>query len=236
MGLFLSLSGVIGKSQNNVVNCLNEFCALTGGNVVPQQLSFMDDNCCVIASPGANTSVLYPNNFLDWDNASANLSRQLQVPVFSFHIHDGDLWMYILYVNGEAVDQFNPIPDYWSELPENEADSWRGDADIVARYVPGVDKAGIANYLVRWNFDEEQPGKAYDTDTYQCEDWQLIDFMKKLNLAFPLNDDGSANGNTFAFTTKKPPVKPVAVPGASPRNTNKTGQPASKTKPWWKFW
>jgi len=57
---------------------------------------------------------------LEWDESSAFLSRELQAPVFSFHIHDGDLWMYILHVNGLAVDQFNPVPDYWDDQISSE--------------------------------------------------------------------------------------------------------------------
>jgi len=237
MGLFLSLSGVIGKSQDNVVNCLGEFVSLAGGSIIPQQLSFMNDNCCIIKSTGSNVSVLYPNNFYDWDDASAYLSQRLQAPVFSFHIHDGDMWLYVLYVNGEIEDRFNPIPDYWDDkLPEDELDSWKGNVEVVTKYVPGLHKDAIAKYLVRWDLEDEKPNKAYETDSYSREDWQLVDFMQKLNLVFPLNYDDSFNGDTYAFTTKKTEVNQVASQSKPFTDINETKPLVVKTKPWWKFW
>ena len=76
---------------------------------------------------------MYPGDFFGWDKASKRLSRSLGVPVISLHIHDGDLWMYVLYRGGEEIDQFNPIPDYWSEdLSPEERSSWAGDASAMA--------------------------------------------------------------------------------------------------------
>jgi hypothetical protein len=67
-----------------------------------------------------NVSVFYPNGFVEWDESSAYISKELKTTVFSFHIHDGDFWMYILYNNGQIIDQFNPIPDYWDENISDE--------------------------------------------------------------------------------------------------------------------
>jgi hypothetical protein len=81
------------------------------------------------------------------------------VPVFSFHIHDGDFWMYILYFDGEVVDRFNPIPDYWNDnvstITEEEIDSWKGHAEVLTDYIPGLGIKQIENYLIRW--DLKQP-------------------------------------------------------------------------------
>lgn len=105
--------------------------------------------------------------------------------------------MYVLYYKGEVVDQFNPIPDYWDEdLSDQEAASWQGNAATVADYVPAAQVSAIENYLVRWDLDALRPSKAYPTDEYMQEEWQLLDFMKCLQLPYPITEDGP-DGQVF---------------------------------------
>jgi hypothetical protein len=161
---------------------------------------------------------------MDWDGASAFLSADLKAPVFSFHIHDGDFWMYVLYVNGDVADRFNPIPDYWDEDPGTEAFSvWKGNPDVVAQYVKAVKRKAIANYLVRWDPDAEEESKAYPGDEFGYEDWQLLDFLRKLELPYPFDDDGGATGTVFRLWTSGLPLQTVTAA-------------AGRQKPWWKFW
>ena len=149
---------------------------------------------------------MYPGNFFDWDDASLFLSLELRMPVFSFHIHDGDLWMYSLFAAGEVVDQFCPVPDYWGELDDSERSSWFGNADEVACHVPTLSPAAISRYLVHWGddvFESNTRTKAYqDDEFYYGDDWQLVDFMRRLGLDFPADDRGSPHGTTYRFTYK----------------------------------
>ena len=69
------------------------------------------------------------------------------------HIHDGDLWMFVLFVNGEEVAKFNPIPDYWGELPTEEHEKWLPAAKEVAAHVPSVRPDRISPYLREWPVD-----------------------------------------------------------------------------------
>jgi hypothetical protein len=139
-------------------------------------------------------TVLYPPDFFDWDSAAKYLSKQVGHPVFSFHIHDGDLWMFSLFENGEVVDQFNPVPDYWQELEDEERRSWQGNATVVAHRVPGLAPEHISKYLVQWDdevFDSAARKKAYPTDQFfYGDDWQLVDFVGKLGLDYPVDDRG----------------------------------------------
>ena len=151
-------------------------------------------------------TVLYPWEFVDWDDASAFLSGTLGSSVFSLHIHDEDLWMYVLYSAGEEVDRFNPIPDYWSEeLSEEECAQWSGDASEVTSVWPGVEDEEIRNYLVRWDLDDEGPGKAYPDDRHHYLDcFQVTDFMRRLGLAYPLDERGKAIGRSYRFEIPSP--------------------------------
>lgn len=202
MGLFLSIAGIIGKSEEQVTASLIKYAKSVGGGLENAELTFDDDDFCVIAEANNNTSVYYPNWLMDWDEASLFLSKDLNAPVFSFHIHDGDLWMYILFVNGEIADQFNPLPDYWDDsISEEEMNRWKGNADIVTKYVTHVKKQDIEKYLVNWDWEEE-PGKAYPDDKYENEDYQLIDFMRKSGLPYPITVHLEPVGQVYKFWNK----------------------------------
>ena len=203
MGLFLAMSGVVGGDQASVQEALLAYAAEHGGSLVEAELTTNDEGCLVICQGVAGSTVFYPSDFFDWDLASERLSLQLRKPVFSFHIHDGDLWMYVLYEDGVVVDQFNPLPDYWNKIDEDERQVWRGNANEVAKRVPGLLPEQIANYLIPWHDDEWESTlqkKAYPDDKYHFgDDWQLVDFIKKLWFSYPLDDSGAPDGVTYRF-------------------------------------
>jgi hypothetical protein len=203
MGQFLSMSGVSGASEEAVVRTLRAFAESAGGFMAEAELGIDDDGCVVVSEGVGGVTVLYPHDFLAWDDVSQHLSRELGKPVFSFHIHDGDLWMYVFFDEGESVDRFNPLPEYWGELDEGEQESWKGNAAEVAKRIPGLVPDRIARYLVLWSDDvleAAEPGKAYPADRFRYgEDWQLTDFMEKLGLDFPVDDRGEPHGTTYRF-------------------------------------
>lgn len=200
MGQFLCLSGVIGSSEKLVADALRTFAKEHEGTFEPASLTLDDKGCLIILEGTGGVTVLYPGEFMSWDAASAYLSKALDKPVFSLHIHDGDLWMYLLFENGVVVDQFNPVPDYWSdELDEAERRAWQGNvAEIVTR-VSGVKAEELANYLITWDPDTEDR-KAYPTDEFAYgDDWQMTDFMRRLGLDFPIDDRGAPHGVSYRF-------------------------------------
>lgn len=194
MGNFLAISSIIGKTKNEVITSLTNYAiSVNGGLQEESNIDSSTDNCCIIDEENGNVSIFYPNGYSEWDDSSAYLSKELNATVFSFHIHDGDFWMYVLYNDGKIIDQFNPIPDYWDETIS----------------------------------DEEETEKAYSTDQYGQEEWQLIDFMNKLTLPYPLDDNGNPKGLTFKLWTKQLKLTTVK---------NKSNTTAIKNeKPWWKF-
>jgi hypothetical protein len=104
----------------------------------------------------------------------------------------------------------------------------KGDANIIVNYLNDVKPEDIDKYLVRWDLDEEETEKAYSTDEYGQEEWQLTDFMHKLNLPYPLNANGNPKGLTFKLWTKQ--LKLETVKTRIHKITIKN------EKPWWKFW
>lgn len=203
MGLFLEMSGVIGKNEKEVTKVLEEYTKMKKGTMVevePQNEAF---DLCVIGGNSKNTTVVYPDDFFDWDEASEYLSRELNTSVFSLHIHDSDLWMYIFYNCGKAVDQFNPIPDYWEELSSKEMNKWKGNPKVICDFVKDVEIEDIKNYYRFWEIemDDDSEEKAYEEDeSYFGDDWQIIDFMNKLSLTYPLEEEtGFPIGKTYKF-------------------------------------
>jgi hypothetical protein len=203
MGLFLAMSGIIECAEDPVMHALRSYAEENDGGLDPAAICTDDEGCLIVSESAGGVTVLYPSDFFDWDDASSELSRRLHKPVFSLHIHDGNLWMYVLYENGEIVDQFNPVPDYWQELDEAERLSWRGNASEIVRRVPHLKPEQIANYLVQWGdevFESDERKKAYPTDEhYYGDDWQLTDFMKQLKLDYPIDDRGEPHGTTYRF-------------------------------------
>jgi hypothetical protein len=159
----------------------------------------------VITESGPNTTILYPSQFMFSEESSQHISKDLQVPVFSFHIHDGDLWMFILFDNGERATQFNPIPEYWGELDPQEKFAWAGDVERLTRLVPGLSADAIRNYFVEWTVDiVASSRKAYPDDSFEYGvDWQLTDFMRRVGLKYPVRDDGSLAGETFRLRVRR---------------------------------
>jgi hypothetical protein len=238
VGLFLSLSGVIGKSRAEVVLGLQEYLAIKGGGIEEAEIESDHKNFCTIRQEGENTTIFYPNYFFKWDECSQILSKVLKAPVFSLHIYDGDFWTYTLFVEGENKDQFLPIPDYFGEeMSQQEIDSWKGNSDILVKYVPGLTRASVEKYLVTWNLDEEEK-KAYEDDEYTCcDEWQLVDFLRKLKLPYPI-DDGDPNGKVYNNNGEvyKFWSKDIPIESGIEQSRTDDSPPETEDKPWWRFW
>jgi hypothetical protein len=230
MGQFLALSSVIGKTQNEVVNSLANYAiSVNGGLQQENHINSDTANCCIVEEANGNTSIFYPDDYLEWDDSAEFISRELNATVFSFHIHDSDLWMYVLYYNGQVIDKFNPVPDYWEDnLPEEEINNWKGDAQVITQFIPYIKSGEIDKYLVRWDMEEEEPSKAYPTDEFVQGEWQLTDFMKKLKLPYPIDDDGNPKGQTYKLWTNQLKLETQSAHTNFRHNKNE--------KPWWKFW
>jgi len=184
MGLFLAMSSVSGGRHAEVEARVTAYVVNRKGSFEPATSELPEDQqAWLLESPGG-TTIVYPEGFTKWDELSAKLSADLQKPVFSFHIHDGDLWMFLLFVGGKEVLRFNPLPDYWGELTPEERVTWLPSADDVARYVPGVQSQQLAPYLIEWPPDG-LPGKARPDDEFGFIDWQVVDFMRQLGIDYP---------------------------------------------------
>ena len=195
------MSGIVGADKAAVEAALRALVDTRGGSLQRAARSTEDPNTLVLTGDDARCSVLYPWDFFEWDEASRYLSSHLKVPVFSFHIHDEDLWMFLLFDKGEQVAQFNPLPEYWDDsISDDERTFWAGDAPCIASRLSDVAPEAISPYLRHWDLNEEVPGKAFPEDQFRFNDcWQMCDFLKRIGLAYPLDDAGQVLGYTYEF-------------------------------------
>ncbi len=99
--------------------------------------------------------------------------------------------MFVLFQDGKEVGHFNPIPEYWEELPPGEKAKWKGGASFVAELIPSISSNAIEEYFAEWDLEDEDPSKANPEDEFTSGDcWQMCDFMKKDGLEYPLGEDG----------------------------------------------
>lgn len=221
MGLFVDFTGIIDRSEAEVINSLENYLNTINGKIETSVVSDDPYNLCVIQQSDGNTTIKYPAFFSKWDECSSFLSKELKAAVFCLHIYDGDFWAYTLFYDGVIKDQFMPIPDYFDEnASQQEIDIWKGNAQIITDYLPYLKKENIEKYLIRWDLEQEEI-KAYEDDEFtNCED-QLIDFMKKIKLPYPIDYDGNPLGEVFQFIIEEIPVTTITP---------------STNRPWWKFW
>lgn len=205
MGLFLSASGVLSPDGKAVEAVIGSYVSNIGGTFKRRDGTTDDSNIGVMQSAHSTTTVLYPDDFMDWDDLSKFLSHELKKPVFSFHIHDGDLWMFVAFADGEEVAWFNPIPDYWEAVDVTERDRWAGNAASVASLVPGLAAADIEGYFLEWTDDIlEAEQKSYEDDEFAIGvDWQLTDFMQRLGFTYPVDATGVPSGETFYLKIRR---------------------------------
>jgi hypothetical protein len=204
MGIFLSLCCAIGKTEQQLVQCIEQYANQHHQSFVQTSQSAAQQQYCVVSSAFGNTSILWNDSFTEWDEAAEFVSASLGCSTFSFHIHDGDFWMYTLFTDGKVIDQFNPVPHYFENLSETELALWKGDAALLEKHT-SIPATHFEKYLVEWN-DSMDDQKAYlDDDCCYHEDWQLVDFMNKLKLPFPYEDqyDNQQKGTFYSFVDKQ---------------------------------
>lgn len=202
MGLFLTASGLNGVSSADVEASLQSYQSKKQRQFYPAAGTTNDPDILVMTeSSDQKVFLLYPNGFLEWDELSKHLSHELQCPVFSFHIHDGDLWMFVFFAQGDEITRFNPIPNYWDDgISDEEMQSWQGDASLIFAHWPGITEESINRYFTRWNLEVETQEKAYPDDDFPTgTDWQMCDFIKKLGLIYPMDNAGNLSGKTYYF-------------------------------------
>lgn len=161
-----------------------EFRAGTGQLSAEQRLVF--------GRSAGGIAIVYPKGFVDCDEASKRMSEAVKGAAFSFKLDNEDgTWAYKLFARGAEVDRFSPWEDQ-AGSPTAVVVQWRASAvrDLEKYYRPARERLCAE--------------KAYPTDeATQCNEWQLLDLMKKLRILYPIDERGNALGAEYHFTWGK---------------------------------
>ena len=113
---------------------------------------------------------------------TGRLSAQVGGLVLYLYIYDDDFWGYFCCEDGKLLDEFNPMPDYFEEVSEEERTRVAGNSALIAErfHVP---EAEIERYLTAWTEDVPDADglpKTYESDGASVGDcWQTTWFMEK---------------------------------------------------------
>ncbi len=65
MGMFLSMTSIVGKTKDEVANSLSNYAKTVGGGLEKENFSIDNNNCCVIEEVNGNTTVFNPYAYLE---------------------------------------------------------------------------------------------------------------------------------------------------------------------------
>ena len=189
MGLFLQTAILpeCGEAQarSAVEAVAKKLSGLEKGDKAYELMNLIPEEC-QYKEYGGGAGILFNEDCSGYENLAEAISKETEKPILLLYIYDGDYWGYFLYDKGVEIDRFNPIPDYFEEVSEEQMEKEKGNAEIIARYFH-VEKADIEKYLRFWTEEELEEGqeKAYEDDEFSAgEDWQIADFMRKLGYPY----------------------------------------------------
>ncbi|MBI1936313.1 hypothetical protein HYS31_07805 [Candidatus Woesearchaeota archaeon] len=188
MGLFLTQLALKVNSRNKVIDAIIEVMKSKGLSLESKKKASdatgLDNQFDVIGAKKGWVQIFCPE--VQDDTIPKELSKKLDVPIFQFHIHDGDFWMYQLFVSGELKDKHNPIPDYWEKISEAEKEKWKGNPKVLSD-IFGVDVSKVEPYIIFWNENKKKSNcKAFPSDEQIiANEWAMIDFQKKFGIEYP---------------------------------------------------
>lgn len=179
-----------GKDIEEVVQGLKDILKQKGGKLEEVRAGVNLKELCIVAGEDNNITIMYPKDFNYGEYYTKVLTEILNCTGFMFHIQDSNLWMYLLYSKGKVVDTFNPMPNYLKEkITFQDIEKWQGNPKVVCKYFTDLLEKDIKNYYKRWDMKILEDGlSAYENDYGSYGDeWQLLDFMSKLNFIYPIN-------------------------------------------------
>ena len=198
MGLFLTQLALKNDSRDSVVETIISIMKKKGfileSKDKASQITGKDNEFYITSNRKGWIQIFCPE--IPEDSLPRELSKILNTPIFQFHIHDGDFWMYKLFVSGKLVDQHQPLLGYNKKLRK------KGDAKILSRIFK-VKVSKIDPYLIFWeNINNKDNPKAFSTDEYPIKnEWSMIDFQKKLGIMYPDFEKPNVNMIRLKFRT-----------------------------------
>jgi hypothetical protein len=183
VGYFLSVSAFRGTEVGALRDAIAAYAGEHGVSVAPVD-GRDDDHRDISLFAGDWAVVLWPEHFNVHDvPACARLSADLGTLVSAIHTFDGDYWVHNVFRDGERLDRFASMPDYFTDTG---ATRWAGDPARVAAAF-GRAPEQVAPYYVHQSVHAEEPaGKAFGDDEFDLDNmWVFADLWRRLGIAYP---------------------------------------------------
>lgn len=178
MGLFLQTAIIPNCKEDDIKALVEKVEQNTEFELIAADCRYQDY--------GNGVNILFNDSCFGYEGLAEALSKDIEQPVLQLYIYDEDYWGYYLYKGGLEIDCFNPMPDYFEEVSEQERKRTIGNSAIISEYFD-VQEDAIKNYLVLWTEErmDHYDKNAYANDEYcQCDCWQMVDFMRKLGFPY----------------------------------------------------
>lgn len=171
MGMFMETAIIQNCGADEVKAVLKQMEAFPGMDLKPEECRFQEMN--------GGVCVLFNEYCAGYGNFAKALSEKLAGPVLHLYMYDGDFWGYFFCENGELLDEFNPMPDYFEEASEEERRRLAGNAALLAERFQ-ADEEALAGLLGTWTKDMME-----NDETGRCDCWAMADFMDRLGWSYP---------------------------------------------------
>lgn len=117
-------------------------------SVVQGLMGLLKEPAYVSPSVGGWVGVYPEGTRTDLDKLAKQLSKQLSCGVFSWNVHDDDIFYYTLFEDGKRRDEFNSIPDYFDPVSKAERNRLRGKQEALVTYcLPGIGAPQVQEVL-----------------------------------------------------------------------------------------
>jgi hypothetical protein len=139
--------------------------------------------------------LIMPGQMLhDAEGVARNLSLSLSASCILLHFSDDVAWSYDLFQAGHVLDSYNSRPNQFVKATEDQIVRLMGRPEVICSNWPDVMPEDISLYLSNKELlADGSESKAYGSDrSPEWDAWQLCDFMRKLGLEYPVDENGDS--------------------------------------------
>lgn len=145
-------------------------------------------------SPSGHCLIMPGQMLHDAEGIARSLSHHLSASSILLHFSDDVVWSYDLFQAGQMLDSYSSRPNYFATASEDQIMRLKGRPEVICSNWPNVRPDDIAFYLSNKELlADGSESKAYGTDkSPEWDAWQVCDFMRKLGLEYPVDENGDS--------------------------------------------
>lgn len=194
MGIFLNLASLYKVDKEKLKTEVENFFKNSGvkakhTNKKKDDINEHQDIVMYTDNESKWTVLFYTQGAVYGTRLSGFLSDKLNCLVSHIRVYDGDYWAHFYFKDGNVLDMFASIPDYFEQDQaqiERLKNKYKANPSKIAVFYPGaLDPADIEKYFEHIDLNKSY-SKAYSSDEHNLDDfWVFTDFWKKLGIVYP---------------------------------------------------